>query len=344
LKKQGSRFRELQWNPYQEQRAIEAELSVLARDRGPVLVGPWLSEVGYEVLYWRPFLTWAVDRFRIAPERLIAVSRGGVDGWYRGIAERYLDLLEMYTPDELAERNAARRGGGDQKQLAPGDLDADIARRVAAKLGTGLPRFLHPSLMFRLFRSYWFGNRSLDFLLRHVRFEPPPSGSPLDGLPPRYTAVKFYTGPALPDSEQQRSRLRAMVASLARVRPVVVLDTGLALDEHTDILFGDLPDVAYLGRRMTPATNLSVQARAVAHADLFVGTCGGLAWLAPMLGVPTVGLYENDRFLSPHLFTARHAYRRMGAAPFMTADMTGLDVFGLLANSATAGGGGSLLQ
>jgi hypothetical protein len=307
-----------------------------------VLVGPWLSEVGYEVLYWRPFLAWAVRRFQIAPERLVAVSRGGVEAWYAGIADWYIDLLDLYEPEVFAIRNAARRASGDQKQLAPGAFDAEIAARVAERSETGTLRMLHPSLMFRLFRNYWYGNRPLDFLFRHARYDLQSAGLPLDGLPSRYTAVKFYTGPALPQSDLQRQRLRAIVKVLSRVRPLVVLNTGLALDEHEDFLFKDMPGVMHLGQRMTPATNLSVQTRAVAHADLFVGTCGGLAWLAPMMGVPTIGLYENDRFLSQHLFTARHVYRRMGAASFIAADATAIDAVELLMDVAVTRAEGEL--
>jgi hypothetical protein len=334
IRKQARRVRELEWDPYLEQRAIYRELAAVGRERAPVLVGPWLSEVGYEVLYWRPFLAWALDRFRIDPARLVAVSRGGPASWYEGLAGQYVDLLDLYTPDDFAARNAARRAGGDQKQLTPGAFDHEIAERVGEKLGEPIGRFLHPSLMFRLFRSYWFGNRPLDFLFRHARFAPPPPGPPVEGLPRSYTAVKFYTGAALPDTPEQRARLRAIVEELARVRPLVVLDTGLALDEHEDFLFGGLANVHPLGGRMTPATNLDVQARALAHAELFVGTCGGLVWLAPMLGVPTVGVYEDDRFLLPHLFTARYVFRRMGAAPFMPIEAGALDAVGWFARAA----------
>ena len=30
---------------------------------GPLIVGPWTSEVGYEALYWVPFLAWAADHY-----------------------------------------------------------------------------------------------------------------------------------------------------------------------------------------------------------------------------------------------------------------------------------------
>jgi hypothetical protein len=335
--RRGARMREHVIEPWLEQRRIERQLAALARGEAPVIVGPWLSEVGYEVLYWRPFLAWMLDRYRIDPQRVVAVSRGGVADWYAGIAARYVELLDMFPPDAFASRNAARRGSGDQKQLAPGDFDADIVARVAERLGGAAPVVCHPSLMFRLFRPFWFGDRSLDFFLNHVRFErmQGPAEVP-SGLPARFAAVKFYMGAAVPDTPERRRTLRGLVSRLAMTMPVVVLDTGLTIDEHRDFLFEDVPNVtAWTGAR-TPATNLAVQTQVIARASLFVGTCGSLAWLAPMLGTPTIGVYADDRFLAPHLFVARHAYRMMQAAPFTTIDLTALDALDLVPDVAAA--------
>ena len=41
-----------------ERRALEVEheIAKVATGNGPIIAGPWLAEVGYEVLYWLPFL------------------------------------------------------------------------------------------------------------------------------------------------------------------------------------------------------------------------------------------------------------------------------------------------
>jgi hypothetical protein len=53
--------------------AVERQLASIAlRDR-PILAGPFLGEVGFELLYWLPFLRWFVERVDISPDRLIAV-------------------------------------------------------------------------------------------------------------------------------------------------------------------------------------------------------------------------------------------------------------------------------
>jgi len=143
----------------------------------------------------------------------------------------------------------------------------------------------------------------------------------LGALPADYVAVKFYTGPALPDTPENRELLRDLVARLAQHSPVVVLDTAWSTDEHRDYAFDDIAGVTTLRPSLDPGTNLGVQTRVIAGARQFVGTCGGLAWLAPFLRVPTVAVYEDDRYLTAHLYAARYAYRRYDAARFSTLNI-----------------------
>jgi hypothetical protein len=226
------------------------------------------------------------------------------------------------TPAQLAAGNAARQEseeGGGRKQSSFGAFDRDLLVRV----GASADGVLHPSLMFRLFREVWHGNLPLDVLWTHTAYEqlPRPPRPDVPSLPSRYVAAKLYTGPALPDTAPTRARLRALVAAAARTTPVVVLDTGLAIDDHADYLFAGIPNVVSAREWMTPRTNLGVQMAVLAHADYFLGTCGGLAWVAPLMGVSTVAVYEDDRFLAPHLLVARQLGRRLQTAEFATLDL-----------------------
>jgi hypothetical protein len=183
-------------------------------------------------------------------------------------------------------------------------------------------------------RHFWLGTESLQQVLDHTRYVPLRTVStgglsPLTTLPERFAAVKFYTGRALPDEPANRAALRALVERLARHLPVVALDTGLALDEHQDYLFKDIPGVVSLNQAMTPQDNLAVQTEVIRRASLFAGTCGGLAWLAPMLGTATLAVYADDHFLSPHLYAARQVYPSCGAAPFTAVDLRALQALHL---------------
>jgi hypothetical protein len=317
---------------------IERELAAIARGRGPIIAGPWLSEVGFEALYWIPFLHWFQDRYRVDAGRMVAVSRGGVADWYRGVASRYVEIFDHFDPAAFAARNAERRAageGGGQKQTTQGPFDRELIEIARAQVGDSRATVCHPSLMYRLFGQFWLGNRPADVLFRHTSFNPVSVPRPVGlDLPDRFIAAKFYTGAALPDTPECRGALRDLVRAAAAKLPVVMLDTGLGTDEHEDYLFRDVPNVISLRARLEPRTNLGVQTAVTAAAEGFIGTCGSLAWLAPMLGVKTVAVYADERLLTTHLYVARQVYRRMDAAPFETLDLRAAAALDLLAPAA----------
>jgi hypothetical protein len=80
---------------------------------------------------------------------------------------------------------------------------------------------------------------------------------------------------------------------------------------------------------MTPATNLGVQTQIIAGAQAFVGTCGSVAWLAPMLGVNTSAVYVDPKWLHVHLGVALRACHRAGAGRFAALDLRALDPLGV---------------
>lgn len=309
--------------PYRAERRVKRVLAHAASGRRPIIVGPWTSEVGYEALYWIPFLRWAVDRYAVSSGRVVALSRGGTEPWYGGIASRYVDIFDLVDPGEFAAQAAARRERGDQKQMVQSEFDRHLIRLASERLGLRDAAVWHPGLMYQLFRPFWYGDRSLDFFFRHTDFRcdaiATRAGDP--PVPGEYAAVKFYTGPALPDTDANRELLRRLVQRLAARMPVVMLDTAWSIDEHRDCAFEDIRGVTTLRPSLDPRTNLGVQTRVIAGARQFVGTCGGLAWLAPFLGVDTLAVYEDDRYLMAHLYAARYAYRRSGAARFSTLNI-----------------------
>src|SRR5215510_16434414 len=121
----------------------------------PIIVGPWLAEVGYEVLYWVPFLRWFADKYGIPRERLIVVSRGGVSDWYSPFAAHYVDLFDLLSPQDLAAKNRARQASnerGGQKQTSLSEFDRELIDAACRRIGVTAVNTCHPSLLFRLFR------------------------------------------------------------------------------------------------------------------------------------------------------------------------------------------------
>lgn len=332
---------------------VEREIAAVARGRGPIIAGPWLSEVGFEVLYWIPFLRWFEDRYRVDRERVIAVSRGGVAGWYGDLAAQYVEIFDHVTPAEFGRRNRERHQreeAGGQKQTTISSFDEELIAAARSATGTRDAAVCHPSLMYRLFSRFWYGNRALDLVTSHTRFRTSDdrtiglphhrTAAPRDlGLPERYLAAKFYTGAALPGTPEARGALRELVRAAASRMPVVMLDTGMATDEHEDYLFRDIPNVVSLRDHLAPKTNLAVQTAVIAGAQGFIGTCGSLAWLAPLQGVDTLAVYSEERFLVSHVFFAGQAYRQAGAARFDTLDLRAVSELDLLASAAAVAQG-----
>jgi len=300
-------------------------LAALARGRDPIIAGPWLAEVGYEVLYWIPFLRWFCDAYGVPPDRLVAVSRGGMDALYAGLAGRYVDLFDLMTPAELAARNAERRArqeGGGQKQSAVDAVDEQLLAAARRQLGIGGGAVCHPSLFFRLFRHVWHGNLPMDFLWTHTRYERTRLDLALPpGMPEAFVTAKLYAGPALSTAPASRAAVREVVARTAATAPVVLLETELGIDEHRDFDVRGIANVTSAAPLMMARTNLAVQLALITRSQTFLGTCGGLAWVAPFLGVPTVAVCDDDAPLATHLLVARQAGRSVDAAEFSLLDL-----------------------
>jgi hypothetical protein len=277
---------------------VERELAAIARTDAPILVGPWLGEVGFELLYWVPFVRWAADRYGLSPDRLIVVSRGGAATWYGPLARRSIDALALMPVEQFRAKNDERNSRfGEQKQVARSPLDDEIIARVAGDERRELA-VLHPSLMYRLFAPYWWGHQTLDWVrrrARHERLRPP--AITLD-LPAEYTAVKFYFNDCFRNTPQNRAFVERTIRDLERAGPVISLSTGVAVDDHDAYEPASARSIRGL---MRAETNLLVQSAVVAGARRFVGTYGGFAYLAPFYGVPA-----DSYFSEPGSFSVRH--------------------------------------
>ena len=315
---------QLQWS--RAAWAVERQIDAVVNSAETIVAGPWLSEVGFETLYWVPFLRWVKAAFRVDPSRVVASSRGGVASWYRGIADRYVEIWDHIDPADFVRRTGER---GATKQLEVSAFDREVVQVVERVVGSRVA-VLHPSLMYRLFSLFWSGQRAQSFLDARTRFEaisPSPILDPAT-LPREYVAVKFYAARSLPDTPDVRRTLAWFVDSLAERTHVVLLDTGLALDEHADYSFGSSGRVISARAWMAPNNNLAVQTQIIAGAQAFVGTCGSVAWLAPMLGVNTSAIYIDPKWLHAHLGVMLRACHRTGAGHFAALDLRALDPLG----------------
>src|SRR5258705_9260774 len=148
-------------------------------------------------------------------------------------------------------------------------------------------------------------------------------------LPERFVAVKFYTAASLPPTDGVRRALQSIVLGLVERSDVVMLDTGLALDDHEDYSFAAASRIHSVRESLRPRDNLAVQTAIISRASSFVGTCGALAWLAPMLGIDTTAVLSDARFLHGHLQVARRVYELIDGGRFSPLDISAFDRIGI---------------
>lgn len=303
------------------------------KDRGPIIVGPWLSEIGFELLYWIPFLRWAVGFAGLRAEDLWIVSRGGCRFWYADISPHYVDVLQFYTPEQfragntqrMAEQAAhgaslgLRHGRSSTKQHMSTAFDQAILRHVAAETGVSGP-VLHPSLMYQAFRPFWLRKQPGLYveLTQPTRLTAPPA---VPGLPATYVAAKFYASEACPNGPITARLVNDAVKAVAESTDVVLLHSGTRYDDHGEFAITPHPRVHRI--KMAPATNLETQTAVIAWAQSYLGTYGGFAYLAPFLGVRAETFYARPNFRRDHRNLIGHVSETALSASFRVSLLGG---------------------
>jgi len=301
-----------------ERRLFEA-LDQVASSGRPLLIGPWTGEVGFELLYWIPFLEWARAHWQLSPGREVIVSRGGVASWYGRDAAQYVDVFSLVAPEEFRAAVAEEK----RKHRRPGAFDERVADAVVARRGLGEIDHLHPGLMYRAFAPYWSdeaGYALIDRFTRPRLLDRPADAAPA-GLPADYVAVRFYFSECFPATEENRMFARSVVSSIAERTPVVVLNPGFSVDEHSDWLPDSRDRIIPITGGLTPERNLAVQSAVIAGARAFVGTYGGYSYLAPMYKVPAIAFYSRPSFKLHHLHAAQRTFSQIGAAALLPIDV-----------------------
>jgi hypothetical protein len=316
-------------------RHVRRELDRLAKNQTKgIVVGPWCSEVGFEVLYWIPFLRWAVSEFDVDPANVTAVSRGGTAPWYDGIAGGYRDVFDAIGVDEFRRRTHERwRDTRTQKQVDVSALD----RAVLHGLGIDhLGQVLHPSLMYNLFRHFWRSGEPAVSVFAHSDYTAwrAPEHPLAAELPTEFVAVRFYFRPSFPDTPPNRRLVETIVNGLSERSDVVLLNIGLEVDDHLDFHPGGGHRVLQPLVGVAIEENLGAQSAVVSRARAFVGTYGGLSYLAPFYGRDSVAFASaHERYLPTHVGVARHMATLTGATLTILDERT-LALVGLLGTSS----------
>ena len=297
-------------------RAVTRRALLLSRSNGPILVGPWCGEVGFELLYWIPFVRWLVERAQVDGERLVVVTRGGADVWYRQFADRRVEMFD------LIDANAFRSHAATWKQHQVSPFDRRVIAGAIAAAGLSRARILHPQVMYRLFTSYWKEEAVLEPITAFLRYVPLPAPPPhpiTSSLPGEFVAAKFYFSQSFPDTTANRRFVQRTIAAVAEHLPVVMLSAGAQLDDHQDTHVS--PDSRVRLVTADVRDNLAAQSAVVARARGFIGTYGGFSYLAPLYGVDSLSFFSERQKLVPfHLEHAQRVYGSGAGGRFLAVD------------------------
>ena len=119
---------------------------------GPIVIGPWVGEVGFELLYWIPFLNCALKHLqaRGSPAHRRVARRCGpvVPPSHERVPGRVQPVHARRI--STGERGALETRRDTRSSTASSRWITDIVERAKQKAGLPQAELLHPSLMYRI--------------------------------------------------------------------------------------------------------------------------------------------------------------------------------------------------
>ena len=158
--------------------------------------------------------------------------------------------------------------------------------------------------MYKLFLPFWKEQltvRRVDDYSHYHTITPRPFQHSPAGFPRPTSRSGFISVRAFPIPPTTARSWNPPCAALAATTDVVLLNTGIRVDDHQDYTPGRESRIHTVDDLMTPERNLDIQTAVIAGARAFVGTYGGYSYLAPLCGVPSLAFYSvRDAFYALH--------------------------------------------
>lgn len=312
-------------SPEARHAAVTAFIAELNADRNPILLGPWRSELGFEVSYWTPFLHHLASHVKDFDKRAAVVTRGGLAPLYRTVASQGYDLYALRSVADVRRENLydthVRQQGKTIKQMVPTEWDDQVLLEAASAMGLGtVYHTVHPALMYWALEPYWSEQSGLAYLstLADYRMLPKVELPEMPPLPEKFVAVKCYARPTFPYPHPDVAEwIKVTVATIAAQCPVVLLNTSSDHDDHVDVAMSG-PNIHQMPV-CAPENNLLVQAAVIAKATAFVGTYGGVAQLALRMGVPSISVWQEWGGTAHAHLSLSSWLSKVTKVPFLTA-------------------------
>lgn len=219
----------------------------------------------------------------------------------------------MRTVQEVRIENRLRQmRTGQLKQATVSAFDRQLYRDAAETLGIDQYLTLHPAWMYQTLQPFMQAERGLAFTESRLRYAPLPIPQIQTTLPAKYVAVSFYARSTWEPTVLTASCAKETIQAIAKQIPVVLLTTGLHMDDHLEYIPKPLPENVFLLHEhagVTIQNSLAVYSAAMHGARAFVGTYGGISHLALRYGIPSVNLFTEWKgiFLSHRQLSEAYA-------------------------------------
>lgn len=304
-----------------------------------VAFGPWVGEVGWEVLYWIPFVNWVIKQYGLEKKKLYVVSRGGNSSWYRsmGVEFEYLPV-ETYMPEikqKLLAQQDTNKGMKKEKVVSTLDLAMDDMKRAVSTVeGRSMkgPAFfcVSPDDMYAL--SMPFAGHHLGFRYLLSCQDQPAAPVNRQGesaceyvksleLPERFVTLRLYNRASLTYSRELVLGVLRFTRSLCqRTKSGCVILVYPHDTDHSEVFDGAAlameecraldPTVVELSK----TDNLDVQTEILLRSAVTITTHGGLAYLSAWCGNRVYAI-DDSAFTKAdhHLMKARRAFGEQGS-------------------------------
>ena len=267
-------------------RPVRMALEELQQGTAPVFIGPWVDSRERELLYWIPFVRWALATYGLAPERLIAVSNGDVGSLYGPLARRFVDWSKLFSPSELEHwaRRSVPQSEQNPKQAVMYPFDREILDRASRAFDLSDYQVLHPLAFFRVMNRLS-DDRSMSQLAAVLRHEPlGVPGTPPPGLPGKYVAFSLSPTQGLPCAPANVQFMDTLLRQATLESDVLVID-------------GDVPPGCETLPRLhvwsKACEDFATRVKVISWARALVSGFGEATILSAFCGTPAVAFHST---------------------------------------------------
>ena len=279
-------------------------------------------EIGYELLYWIPYISKRLSSTIKGHKRIIVVSRGGVECWYNWIEGVEYYNIEDVEPDLLKAIFKERKDGKFQKQMEFGKYERKIINSICKKISLDKNNcdIIDPSFMYLSvwsFLSEERGVKSLKGILqKDFKFNKKSSNKiEFDNLEP-YIAIKIYSNSCFQirdDTNFYEKKILKILELISSLKVnMIVLDFN-ANDDHTQFSFKKeifshiklkyfnnlFPDIEF-------NKNINIQNEIVKSSVFLLSSYGGFSYLPQMHNKKSLSISnEGDHIIYRHSQTSR---------------------------------------